>query len=421
MNAVDALIAQRPGFEQMEPARAGNVSAIRDFIHMSPGTSNSYLVTTAAERIVINTGMGFEAPIHKAHFDALSTAPTRYILLTQGHVDHVGGVRHFREPCTQVVAQANNALCQADDARIAVIRRAQAYVWFSKVADRAIAAAQQDPRILAQDVPVPDLTFCEQLDLQVGDLQMQLHATPGGETIDSMVVWLPQHGILFSGNCFGPLFPHFPNLNTIRGDKYRFVDPYLESLARVRALEPELLITGHFEPVAGRALITACLDRLEAAVRYVHEQTLAGMNAGKDIFTLMREVRLPPELYVGQGYGLVRWAVRTLWESYMGWFKALSTTELYATQPREIYADLVALAGVAAVVERGRARLVGDDPEAGLHLAEVALAGDPTDRDALQLALDAHRCLLSRANASNFWEAGWLRHHIARLEKALNR
>lgn len=419
MDEVDALIAARPGFDQMEPARAGQVRAIRDFIHMSPGTSNAYLVTTDAERVIINTGMGFEAPIHKAHFDAISAAPTRYILLTQGHVDHVGGVRHFRESATQVVAQANNALCQADDARIAVVRRAQAYVWFKKVADRAIAAASQNPGLLVQDIPVPDLTFDDRLDLDVGGLRLELLATPGGETVDSMVVWLPQHGILFSGNCFGALFPHFPNLNTIRGDKYRFVEPYLDSLARVRALEPELLITGHFEPVAGRALIRACLDRLEGAVRFVHEQTLTGMNAGKDIFTLMQEVQLPPHLHVGQGYGQVRWAVRTIWESYMGWFKALSTTELYPTQASAVYADLAALAGIDAVVTRGREKLAAGDPEAALHLAEVALAGDAAHRDGLRLALDVHRALLGREANGNFWERGWLESRIQRLRLAL--
>jgi glyoxylase-like metal-dependent hydrolase (beta-lactamase superfamily II) len=36
---------------------------------------------------------GFEAPVHKRNYDAVTSAPTRYILFTQGHVDHVGGVR----------------------------------------------------------------------------------------------------------------------------------------------------------------------------------------------------------------------------------------------------------------------------------------------------------------------------------------
>ena len=84
---------------------------------------------------------------------------------------------------------------------------------------------------------------------------------------------------------------------------------------------------GRFDPIEGRDLIRACLDRLEKAVDFVHTETLKGMNAGKDIWTLMREVQLPPELYVGTGYGKVSWAVRTIWESYMGWFKAQATSD----------------------------------------------------------------------------------------------
>ena len=39
------------------------------------------------------------------------------------------------------------------------------------------------------------------------------------------------------------------------------------------------------------------------------------MNAGKDVYTLMREVTLPPALQVGEGYGMVRWNIRAIWEN----------------------------------------------------------------------------------------------------------
>jgi alkyl sulfatase BDS1-like metallo-beta-lactamase superfamily hydrolase len=145
------------------------------------------------------------------------------------------------------------------------------------------------------------------------------------------------------------------------------------------------------------------------------------MNAGRDIFSLMREIELPPELYVGQGYGKVSWAVRTFWESYMGWFRGQDTSELYATPTRAVQGDLAALAGTDKVVARGRQRLAGADPEGALLLAEAVLAHDAADRAGLALALDAHRALLDRSGAVNFWETGWLRHRIARLEEALAR
>ncbi len=66
-----------------------------------------------------------------------------------------------------------------------------------------------------------------------------------------MVVWLPESRTLFSGNLFGPLFGHVPNLVTIRGDRYRDALTYIGSLDVVHELAPERLITGHFDPIDG--------------------------------------------------------------------------------------------------------------------------------------------------------------------------
>ena len=49
---------------------ACGTSRCNDFIYLSEGNSNAYLVVTPAGRVVINTGMGFEAPVHKAYFDS---------------------------------------------------------------------------------------------------------------------------------------------------------------------------------------------------------------------------------------------------------------------------------------------------------------------------------------------------------------
>jgi alkyl sulfatase BDS1-like metallo-beta-lactamase superfamily hydrolase len=410
---VDRLIDERPGKELLTPVYDDPAYRITDHLYRSGGTTAAYMLVTKAGRVIVNTGMGYEAPHHKRVFDAVCPGPTPYVVTTQAHVDHVGGVGLFKDPDTRYVAQANNRACQHDDERIAELRLRTAAIWFDISGRRAREIAAENPGVaMRQDQPVPDVTFDRRLGLRVGDVDLELIATPGGETIDSCVVWLPAHGVCLISNLVGPLFPHFPNLNTLRGDRYRLVEPYLAAIRTVRELRPSVLVTGRYEPIVGRELIDGALARLHDAVDYVHRQTLAGMNEGKDVSTLMREIRLPAELRVGEGYGTVAWGVRTIWETYVGWFTLRSTTELYPADPVAAWTELVDLVGADAVVTRARAKLVVDEPVVAVHLAEAVLRHQPGHGGAIDVMIDAHRALLEGGGDVSFWESGWLRHQL---------
>ena len=117
----DPIYKQRP--VEPDPATFGG-ERINDFIVLSEAFSNCYLLETPAGNIQINAGMGMEAPVIKQNFDDFSQGPLRYLVLTQGHVDHVGGVAYFREhnPDLTVLAQAQNPEHQAYDGRLARFR-----------------------------------------------------------------------------------------------------------------------------------------------------------------------------------------------------------------------------------------------------------------------------------------------------------
>jgi alkyl sulfatase BDS1-like metallo-beta-lactamase superfamily hydrolase len=410
----------RPGGFEIRAACQPAAIRIHDFIYLSEGLSNSFLVVTPAGRVVVNTGMGFEAPVHKRNYDAIDTSPVRYILLTQGHVDHVGGVDLFREPGTKVVAQAGNPAHQAYDARLARFRASRSAFAFADAIARTLHYVHDNvgAKVPAQSRPEPDILFEDRYDFELGGVRFELLATPGGETTDSMVIWLPAHRICFSGNLFSALFGHFPNLVTIRGDRYRDALAFMASLDRVLALEPDLLLVGHHDPIEGRDRIRSELLRLRGAVEYVHDATVEGMNEGRDVYELMRDIRLPPELEVGEGYGKVSWSVRAIWEGYAGWFHHRSTTELYAVAPGAVHADLVELAGGPdAVAKRAHEKLAAGAPVEAIALAEVALGADPAHAAALEASLAAHRRL--EAESVNFWLSSWLRKQIESLQSRL--
>ena len=412
----EPLWRTRPDAFAMRPATTRRQKRIHDFVWLSEGNSNAFLVVTSEGRVVINTGMGFEAPVHKAYFDGIDSGPVRYVVLTQGHVDHVGGVDVFREPGTCVVAQANNPAHQAYDARLAPFRARRSMFAFAesiRAASQAVGGVAPPP----QARPLPDVLFEDRFAFELGGVRFELIAAPGAETEDSLVVWLPDHGICFTGNVFGALFGHFPNLVTIRGDRYRDALRYVETLDRLLGLEPELLCLGHFDPVAGRDVIRAELLRTKQAVLHVHDAVVAAMNAGQDVWETVRALRLPAELEMGEGYGKVAWSARAIWEMYQGWFHGRSTTELYPVPYWTVSPELVALAGGPGPVAEAAAKQAESAPVEALHLAEAALAADASHRGALAASLAAHRALCARA--TNFWEVKWLEQEIARLERAL--
>lgn len=414
------LYRSRPSGFEIQPASQPEARKITDFIYVSEGLSNAYLITTPEGRVVINTGMGFEAPVHKRNFDAVDDSPVRYILLTQGHVDHVGGVDLFREGGTKLVAHQNNQAHQTDDGRIAAFRASRSAFAFADAIARAWTYIQEHvgAGVPAQSRPTPDITFDGRYELELGGVRMELLWTPGGETTDSMVVWLPDHEVCFCGNLFSALFGHFPNLVTVRGDRYREALGFIESLERVLELEPALLLPGHHGPVAGKDTIREELTRLRDAVRYVHDQTVRGMNHGKDIHTLMNEIKLPPELQVGEGYGKVSWSVRAIWENYAGWFHHRSTTELYSVPPSRVHADLVELAGGAdAVATRAKEKLSAGQAVEAIYLAEIALGAASENLTALEVMIGAHEQL--EAQSENFWLTQWLRKQLGQLRPSL--
>ncbi|MBF7014791.1 MBL fold metallo-hydrolase [Novosphingobium sp. HR1a] len=380
-------------------------------IFMSRDVSNLYLVTTADGNVLVNTGIIYSAAENRRRFDAVSDQPIRKIVLTQSHEDHIGGWPTFSGPEVETIGQANLPFVRKQYRDLGTTMGARS---------RRLWSRDQKRELTERPEPVLTTTFQDSHRFEQGGRAFELLSVKGGETVDSLAVWLPQERIVFTGNMTGPIFGHVPNLYTVRGERYRYVQWYIDSVQRVIDLEAEVLITGHGEPVRGAAEIRSRLTRMRDAAQYLRDRTFEGMNAGKGLWELMDTIRLPEELAIPQGHGKVPWIVRSIWEEHLGWFRYESSTELYAVPPQAVFPELVALAGGhAPVLGRARALLEEGKPLHALHLAEAIPAGEPGHRDALGVQLAAQRAVLEGAGRENFSEVRWLESEILRLETAL--
>jgi alkyl sulfatase BDS1-like metallo-beta-lactamase superfamily hydrolase len=380
-------------------------------IFMSRDISNLYRVLSSGGDVLINTGIVFHGDENFRRLSAVSSKAIRKIIFTQSHDDHIGGWRWFNGPDTETIAQA----------RFAHVRgywRALGPVMARR--SRRLWSRDQKTEMPERPEPVVTTTFDDSHAFEVGGRRFELYATPGGETLDSLVVWMPQDRIAFTGNLTGPLFGHVPNLYTLRGDKIRYVQWFIDGVQRVIDLGPEVLITGHGDPLTGADAIRAQLTRIKEATLYLRDRTFEGMNSGVDLWTLMGSITLPPELVVGQGHGKVPWLVRAIWEEHLGWFRYESTTELYNVPPSAVSSDFVELAGGPQnIVNRGRQHLNANRPLHALHLAEAALQAEPRFDDALRLQLEAIEYLLKHNDRENFSEVRWLESEAAAIRSLL--
>jgi alkyl sulfatase BDS1-like metallo-beta-lactamase superfamily hydrolase len=223
-----------------------------------------------------------------------------------------------------------------------------------------------------------------------------------------LTVWVPKLKVAFVGDNY---YESFPNMYTLRGTRPRWPLDYIHSLEKVMSLEPEIMMPSHGPPIVGKAKVQAALKKMHDAIVYVHEAVLAGMNASKDVHTLMAEIKLPPELNVGEGYGKISWSVRGIYEGYAGWFNG-DPAEMFPEGRSSVSGSLVTLAGGPKKIADEAMRLLSSGKQVkALHMTSVGLEGAPGDKDVLRARVAVLEAMVKASNNRN--EMGWLNQGLA--------
>jgi len=304
--------------------------------------------------------------------------PTRAIIYTHSHIDHVGGASAWADPGTEVWATdafADNFFSQYGMFLPAEARRG-AHQFGQDVPDEALGCSGLGRRpdlvaALDNGTVLPTRTFSGQAVLEVGGVRIELSASPG-ETRDQLSVWLPQEQVLLPGDDF---YAAFPSLYTLRGTLPRPAEPWISSLDAMRRLDPQVLVPSHTAPILGRDQVREALTRYRDGIQWVRDAVVRGANAGTRIDTLAASVQLPPRLAedpdLAPLYGQVDWSVRALYSNELGWFDGRPEA-LYPLPPDEQARRTVEMmGGTATVVEAARKARAEGDATWALHLLRL--------------------------------------------------
>jgi len=362
------------------------VERITDDIYGASGFAlgNVQMVVTDEGLVIVDTTESLDAAQEILdRFREITDKPVRAILYTHGHLDHVSGTPVFLEEGTDVVATRDlQGFTKRDFEELRAFHlRSRGNQSGSLAPEYARPLPVQSLFRGLEDLPEvvqPTIAFDDRYTFTLGGKRFELYHT-SGETPDHLMVWMPDERALFCGDLY---YASFPNLSTPMLEP-RPVKEWAESLDRMIALEPNLLIPGHTDPVRGRENVRSVLTNYRKAILHVYEETVRCINQGKSVEEAVQEISLPPDLaglpYLQEYYGRVDWSVRGIYRGLTGWYDGRGTG-LAPLPPGFRAREIVALAGGAdKVLARAVALQEAGEHQLACELCDLVIAANPDD------------------------------------------
>lgn len=254
----------------------------------------------------------------------------------------------------------------------------------------------------------------ERQELVVDGRRFIFHGVPGSEAPAEFVIELPE----FKAFCGAELLSHnLHNLLTPRGAKVRDAlrwAGYLDA-AQDWAAGADVVFNSHQWPVWGEARIRHFIAAQADVYRFIHDQTVRGINQGLNAEEIAEQIRLPKALQdefdVRGYYGALKFNVRAVYQFYLGFFDG-HPSHLDPLPPVEAARRYVKLAGgIDKLVSAAQAAFDAGDHRWAAELlrhAVLADAGNAPARELLARTFEQLAWAAESAPQRNFYLSGAL-------------
>lgn len=374
-----------------ETIRVGADSAMAPFMDLETVAPHVAFVSSFANVTAVNTDDGLvlidtgsfalEQNVYNLVRDWTSGA-LHTAIYTHGHVDHCFGVERYESE--NPARRAHVISHAATPARFERYARTQGY-------NSCINMRQfRIPMRFPDQFRMPDQTLTNPLKWTIGNTRFEAYPARG-ETDDHLYVHLPDQRVLCTGDLFLWVFPNAGNPQKVQ----RYCLDWVHALRAMSSLEASILLPGHGFPIVGHDRVKQALESTADALLFLHDETLARMNAGMTLEEILHEVKVPARLqslpYLQPVYDEPEFVIRNIWRLYGGWYDG-NPAHLKPAPESALARELARMSGGArALATRAQELVECGEYALACHFAEFAARAAPHDRTCIEARAKVYR------------------------------
>jgi alkyl sulfatase BDS1-like metallo-beta-lactamase superfamily hydrolase len=344
-------------------------------LYVYKGIATANTIDTGDGLVMLDTGHQLDTDkLHSVVRRWRPDAPLRAAVYSHHHVDHIFGTAPFEAEAAQKGTAPPTVYGHAN-IPAHFDRYLKTRGW-----NRAINIRQFAVHLPQFQWPdryrYPDVTYQDHITFRHGGMTFELHHARG-ETDDATWTWVPERRILHPGDLFIWAVPNAGNPQKVQ----RYLSDWATALRKMAACRPEVLLAGHGLPIFGAERIQPALLDTAELLDSIEEQTLALMEEGRPLDTILHSVEVPERLrtlpYLQPVYDHPQFLVRNVWRRYGGWHDGEPDNLLPAPRRRqaEVWVDLAG--GEEAVLRKASDLAAAGELDVACHLVEFAVLAAP--------------------------------------------